>query len=183
MGNHHLVFTVSCDNEFKKDPTSLQSRWKTEKNFREFKQDFINSIQNKDNKRLQHILSRKSFLMKCHSPISYEKIIEMVDLRGIELKNLNLTDFDLSYCCFDFALLNNVVFDKTGLQYSSFNNAQFQKCSLLNVQASPISAFNSSFIESNFENGFFMHSDFRGVKMNKCNIKPFEIPNSESCSF
>lgn len=183
MGANLLVYTVSCDNEFKQEPSVLQSRWKTEKIWREFRQDLINAFHNKDNEKLQQILSRKNFLMTAYSSLVYEKKFDLVDLRGIELKNLNLQDYDLSYCCFDYAQLTGIEFNKTSLQYSSFNQALLKKVKFLEVQASPISSLNVKFEDVQFEQGFFMHSDFRGSTFIRGNVSGKDIPNSDSSAF
>lgn len=183
MGNNILVYTVSCDNDFKQDVSTLQSRWKTEKIWREFRQDLLNAIHSKDDTKIQHILSRKNFLMLAHSGLLYEKKFDLVDLRGIELKNIQLADFDFAYCCFDNAILNSIEFNKTSLQYSSFNHASIKKSKFIDVQASPISAVNAKFEEVEFNNGFFMHSDFRGSSFVRCNVPVEQLPNSHPFVF
>lgn len=183
MGTQLLVYTLSCDNDFKQESSILQSRWKNEKGWREFRQELINAIHTGDDNKIQLVLSKKNFLMRVHSNLVYEKKFDVVDLRGIELKNLQLKDFDFSYCCFDFAHLTNVVFTETSLQYSSFNNATIRKSKFLDVQASPISATQGKWEEVQIEGGFFMHSDFRGTSLIRCNVPVNEIPNSEAIAF
>lgn len=183
MGTNLLVYTVSCDNDFKQDVSSLQSRWKTEKIWREFRQELINAIHSKDDSKIQHILSRKNFLMVAHSSLMYEKKFDLVDLRGIELKNLQLADFDFSYCCFDNAILSSVEFNQTSLQYSSFNQATVKKSKFIEVQASPISAINAKFEDVVFDKGFFMHSDFRGTNFVRCNVPLENEVNAQPSAF
>lgn len=183
MGSNLLVYTVSCDNEFKQEPSALQSRWKTEKIWREFRQDILNAIHAKDEHKLQTILSRKNFLMTAYSSLVLDKKFDMVDLRGIELKNISFLDTDLSYCCFDFSQLNGIEFNQTHLQYSSFNNASIKKSKFIAAQCSPISSLNAKYEEVVFESGFFMHSDFRGSTFVKCNVTGADIPNSSPSLF
>jgi uncharacterized protein YjbI with pentapeptide repeats len=121
--------------------------------------------------------------MKALSGLVYEKKFDLVDLRGIELKNLELIDYDLSYCCFDYAKLNDLVFNKTNLQYSSFNQSTLKKIKFIEVQASPICAINTKFEEVEFEQGLFMHSDFSGATFLGCNVSGKNIPNSEYSLF
>lgn len=170
MGNHLLVYTVSCDNDFKQDASSLQSRWKNDKVWRDFRQDLINAIHTGDDIKVQSVLSRKNFLMTVHSNLSYEKKFEVVDLRGIELKNLEVKEFDFAYCCFDFALLTNVIFNQTFLQYSSFNNTVIKKSTFLTVQASPISSLQAKWEDVKVEAGYFMYSDFKGTSFIRSDI-------------
>lgn len=181
MGANLLVYTVSCDNEFKQDQNSLTSRWKQDKLWRDFRQEIINAIHAKDDAKLQNILSRKHFLITAHSGLVYNKKVDLVDLRGIELKNLNLQEFDLTYCCFDYAQLCNIEFNQTFLQYSSFNHATLKKVKFNSVQASPISATNTKFEDVNFDKGFFMHSDFRSSNFVRGTGK--DIPNSQPSLF
>lgn len=183
MSANLLVYTASCDNEFKQDSSSLQSRWKTEKVWREFRQNLLNAINSNDASKVSAVLSRKNFLMNARSNLVYEKTFPLVDLRGIELKSIQLQDFDFSYCCFDFASLINVSFNKTGLQYSSFNNAVIKKSQFVDVQASPISVTNAKFEDIVFEKGFFMHSDFRGSSFIRCNVPLNEFPSAEFSAF
>lgn len=181
MGANLLVYTVSCDNEFKQDQNSLTSRWKNEKLWRDFRQEIINAVHAKDDTKLQNILSRKHFLITAHSGLVYSKKVDLVDLRGIELKNLNFQDFDLTYCCFDYSHLSNIEFNQTSLQYSSFNNATLKKIKFLNVQASPVSATHTKFEDVTFEQGFFMGSDFRNSSFVRGTGK--DIPNSQPALF
>lgn len=181
MGANLLVYTVSCDNEFKQDQNSLTSRWKTEKLWRDFRQEIINAIHSKDDGKLQNLLSRKHFLLTAHSNTVYSKKVDLVDLRGIELKNLNFQNFDMTYCCFDYAQLCNIEFNKTSLQYSSFNHATLKKVKFSHVQASPISATHTKLEDVTFEQGFFMGSDFRNSNFIRGTGK--EIPNSQPSLF
>lgn len=181
MSANLLVYTASCDNEFKQDSSFLQSRWKTDKVWRDFRQALVNAINSNDASKVMAVLSRKNFLMKARSNLIYEKTFPLVDLRGIELKSINFQDFDFSYCCFDFASLINVSFYKTSIQYSSFNNAVIKKSQFIDVQASPISATNVKFEDIVFDKGFFMHSDFRGSSFIRCNI-PFNEFSGAACS-
>lgn len=179
MGTNLLIYTVSCDNEFKQDSNLLKSRWKTDKLWREFKQNLINAIQKDDIEKIEHLLSKKSFLIQAHANILYEKKTPLVDLRGIELKNVNFSKIDMSYVCFDYATLTNVEFNETKLQYSSFNNAVIKKTKFINVQASPISASKLKLEDVEFDRGFFMHSDFKEASFLRCNksVEDFELVN------
>lgn len=169
MVTNILVYTVSCDNDFKQESKILQSRWKTEKVWREFRQDLLNVLRGSDDSKIQAVISRKNFLMTAHSTILYEKKVDLIDLRGIELKNIELKDFDFSYCSFDFSQLTNVTFTETSLQYSSFNNAVIKKSKFIDVQASPVSASHAKFEDVKFDKGFFMHSDFKNSSFIRCN--------------
>lgn len=179
MVTNILVYTVFCDNSFQEESKILQSRWKTEKIWREFRQDLLNVFRGGDNSKIQAVLSRKNFLMKATSPTLYEKKFDLVDLRGIELKNIQFKDFDFSYCSFDFSQLNNVTFNKTSLQYSSFNSSIIKKSKFIDVQASPISAFNAKFEDVIFDKGFFMHSDFRNSSFVRCDNPLLDLISSE----
>lgn len=162
MSSNLLIYTVSYDNQFKQYPHVLKSRWKKDKSWRDFRQDLINAFKSKDNQQVQQVLSRKNFLISAYSNLLYEKKFPLVDLRGIELKNFIIQDYDLAYCCFDYAQFSHIEFNHTHLQYSTFNHAVLNHVQFNDVQASPISSVNVKFECVDFNNGFFMHSDFRG---------------------
>ncbi len=161
---NNLFFSTSQDNLFKQDVDVLKNRWLNDKVWKSFKTDILNVLLNKgSDKELQNVM-KKNFLIKVFANITHDHHFDVVDLRGIELKDINIGEYDFAYCCFDFAVFDKVSFDKTYLQYSSLNKVVAKNCNFKEVQASPISAVNANFENTVFENTPLFHSDFSGSK-------------------
>lgn len=82
------------------------------------------------------------------------------DLRGVDLSNMNIDDYDLSYCALDYANFNKSNLVGTHLQYSRLLFASFNSVKMQQVQASPVDARNANFSKSVAEACFVGHSDF-----------------------
>lgn len=109
------------------------------------------------------ILNKKE-LPRVFPPITVkylDKTTELEDLRGINLSGIRVKNYDLTFCCFDFANLSKVHFESVLLQYSSFRCANLMHSKLLFIQGSPIDAQAARFNFSNLQGCFFSNSNFQ----------------------
>lgn len=106
-------------------------------------------------------------------------IINLVDLRGIDLSNLSIGNVDLAYCCFDDADFSNTRFEGTYLQYSSMAYARFTSSNWTRVQASPISAIGAIFEGSHIHHSFLMRSNLDSVNFGDSTIANTALTGSQ----
>lgn len=90
---------------------------------------------------------------------------ELLDLQGIDLREMEIGPMDFSYCCLNQADLTGCKFNSTYLQYSTFVAAKLDGCQFEAVQGSPINARRASMAGAAFKNSFFMYSCLNGVSM------------------
>lgn len=93
------------------------------------------------------------------------KIQEFIDVRGIDLSWKSIGEYDLSYCCFDEANLQDVSMTATWIQFSTFKGTQFDRSILIDIQWSPIYAPDASFKDASINGWYYMESFFRGANM------------------
>ena len=95
-----------------------------------------------------------------------EKTTALLDFRGIDLSACTrIGKIDLSYCCFDGAILSNVLFEATAFQFSSFRQANFVGSRWVGVQATPIYAPEADFTGATVEDSFLLHSNLRSANL------------------
>ena len=89
--------------------------------------------------------------------------IKLLDLRGIDLSHLKISDVDLSYCCFDGASFINTQFDQTHLQLSTFRQANMEGATFNMAQMSSVSLAHTNLFNTQFNKTFLMGSDLENV--------------------
>jgi len=104
----------------------------------------------------------------------WNKYVDLLDLRGIDLSWKIIKNYDLSYSCLDGANFQDSELEDIGFQFSCFQWANFSKARLMNIQASPIFMVNPSFLDSTVEGWFFENSTIINPY-----IKGLVIKNSE----
>ena len=86
--------------------------------------------------------------------------VNLVDLRGINLINKDLSNVDFSFCCLDYSTIKNCEFNDSELQGVSLNNATVIDCKFNNSQASPMSVKNSKLTNVRIKDSYFMETTF-----------------------
>lgn len=84
--------------------------------------------------------------------------VDLLDLRGIDLSWRTIGNYDLSYCCLDGANFENSKLDCTGFQFSYWQQVNFTRARLVNLQVSPIILVNPLFLASTVDGWRFDES-------------------------
>lgn len=100
-----------------------------------------------------------------------DAVIELSDLRGVDLSNMNLSNVDLSYCALDFANLSETNLSRSRLQYSRLYRANFSGATLEKTQASPVDAEGALFTGASVRDSFFMCSNLARAVFNHADLK------------
>lgn len=104
-----------------------------------------------------------------------ESVIDLEDLRGLDLSGTVIGDYDLSYCALDFCNMDNCVLEGTHFQYSRLVHASLRWAKLRNVQASPIDGRNLDISQSKLTGCYMTNSDLsqaeiHGSVMERCDF-------------
>lgn len=88
---------------------------------------------------------------------------QLVDLRGIDFRELKLEGVDLSYCALDYCRIDHAKFTDIQIQYSRLCGASLNRSILLRMQASPLDAAGAHFDGVQIKDSFLQGSSFRGA--------------------
>lgn len=104
---------------------------------------------------------------------------QLVDLRGFSFHENDMSNVDLSYCCFDFSDFRNCTFTGTSLQYSTFRYSCLDFAHLKNVQASPVSLRGASMRHALVTGCFMMYSDLNSADLSGSKWLNSSLANSD----
>lgn len=99
-----------------------------------------------------------------------DKTITLIDLRGVNLSDRDLSGGDFTYCALDYANLSKCNLTDCLFQYATLKMANLTGANLERVQASPIDASRANFSLTTIRNSFFMLSNMDNVNFTDSGI-------------
>lgn len=124
--------------------------------------------------RLRYAISSGASLPRIFPPLILRyanHTIEVEDIRGASLNQMNIPDYDLAYCALDYANFDHSRLTKTLLQYSSLQDASFRSATLDRVQASPVNAARADFSFARIRHCYFSHSNLDQVLISNIEVE------------
>lgn len=141
--------------------SALQDRWKTRKLSR-LRRDIIQSIMS--NSKLPSDIEGLEYFYA-------GRLLTLIDLRGIDLSDLDVPNYDLTYCALDYANFSKSKLTGTKLQYSRIFGANFESSVFDGVQASPVDARKANFKSATVRCTFLMYSSFASANLTQAVIQ------------
>lgn len=104
---------------------------------------------------------------------------QFLDLRGINLSDMNIGEVDLAYCVLDYANFSYCSLNKTQFQYSRMISVDFSYAQLNQIQMSPIDAMHANFNNAVISHSFMMASNLDFIEKDNIQLINTDL---ETCS-